>query len=64
MRKGFEGLNALVGAQLQEDVRGDALFVFTNKRHTRLSRGPGAGPRLSLFWFHGQDWVCKLNQAV
>ena len=32
MRKGFEGLHALVG----EDVRGGALFVFTNKRHTRL----------------------------
>lgn len=36
MRKGFEGLNALVGERLAEDVRGGALFVFTNKRHTRL----------------------------
>ena len=36
MRKGFEGLHALVGEQLGEDVRGGALFVFTNKRHTRL----------------------------
>lgn len=36
MRKGFEGLQALVGERLGEDVRGGALFVFTNKRHTRL----------------------------
>jgi transposase len=36
MRKGFEGLNALVSEQLKEDVRSGALFVFTNKRHTRL----------------------------
>ena len=36
MRKGFEGLHALVGERLKEDVRGGALFVFTNKRHTRL----------------------------
>ncbi|GDY23686.1 transposase [Verrucomicrobiota bacterium] len=36
MRKGFEGLHGLVGERLREDVRGGALFVFTNKRHTRL----------------------------
>jgi transposase len=36
MRKGFEGLHALVSEQLQEDIRSGALFVFTNKRHTRL----------------------------
>lgn len=36
MRKGFEGLLALVGERLGEDVRGGALFVFTNRRHTRL----------------------------
>lgn len=36
MRKGFEGLHALVVERLREDVRGGALFVFTNKRHTRL----------------------------
>lgn len=36
MRKGFEGLHALVGEQLREDVRSGALFVFINKRHTRL----------------------------
>lgn len=36
MRKGFEGLHAAVGEQLKEDARSGALFVFTNKRHTRL----------------------------
>jgi transposase len=36
MRKGFEGLHALASERLQEDVRSGALFVFTNKRHTRL----------------------------
>jgi transposase len=36
MRKGFEGLCGLVGEKLQEDVRSGALFVFINKRHSRL----------------------------
>ncbi len=36
MRKGFEGLYGLVGERLGEDVRSGALFVFMNKRHTRL----------------------------
>ena len=36
MRKGFEGLQALASTGLGEDVRSGALFVFTNKRHTRL----------------------------
>jgi len=36
MRKGFEGLHALVGGRLGEEVRGGALFVFINKRRTRL----------------------------
>ena len=36
MRKGFEGLYALVGERLGEDVRSGALFFFVNKRHSRL----------------------------
>ena len=36
LRKGFEGLYALASERLREDVRSGALFVFTNKRHTRL----------------------------
>ena len=36
MRKGFNGLHALVSTQLQEEVRSGALFVFTNRSRTRL----------------------------
>jgi transposase len=36
MRKGFEGLLGMVGQKLGEEIKSGALFVFTNKRHTRL----------------------------
>jgi transposase len=36
MRKGFEGLGGLVGSALGEDIKSGALFVFCNRRHTRL----------------------------
>ena len=36
MRKGFEGLTALVAERLKEDLRSRALFVFSNRTHTRL----------------------------
>ena len=36
MRAGFERLSNLVGEVLKEDLREGALFVFTNRRHTRL----------------------------
>ena len=36
MRKGFNGLHALVTERLGEDPRQGALFVFTNRRHTRI----------------------------
>ena len=36
MRKGFNGLHALVTERLGEDPKAGALFVFTNRRHTRL----------------------------
>ncbi len=36
MRSGFERLSHLVGEVLKEDLRKGALFVFTNRRHTRL----------------------------
>lgn len=36
MRKGFNGLEALVADRLKESVRDGALFLFTNKRRTRL----------------------------
>jgi transposase len=36
LRKSFNGLEGLVRERLAEDPRAGALFVFTNRRHTRL----------------------------
>jgi transposase len=36
MRKGFNGLHALVSERLGEDLKQGALFVFSNRQHTRL----------------------------
>lgn len=36
MRKGFNGLRAWGTERLGEDPRTGALFVFSNRRHTRL----------------------------
>ena len=36
LRKSFNGLEGLVRERLREDPRAGALFVFTNRSHTRL----------------------------
>jgi len=36
MRKGFDGLSGMVATKLNEDLQSGALFVFTNRSHTRL----------------------------
>jgi transposase len=36
LRKSFSGLEGLVSQRLGEDLRQGALFVFTNRRHSRL----------------------------
>lgn len=36
MRKGFNGLFTAVTERLGEDPKGGALFVFCNRRHTRI----------------------------
>lgn len=36
MRKGYNGLHGLVESRLQEDIKSGALYVFINRRHTRL----------------------------
>ena len=36
MRKGFEGLAGLVGTMMKQQVQSGAIFVFCNRRRTRM----------------------------
>jgi transposase len=57
MRKGFNGLHGLVAERLKEDVRSGALFVFINKKRTRLK---------VLYWDRTGLWLMtkRLEQGT
>ena len=54
MRAGFNTLQALVAEKLREDVKSGALFVFSNRRHNRLT---------VLYWDGTGLWILTNSHA-
>jgi transposase len=56
LRKSFEGLSDMVRHQFKEDPLSGHLFVFSNRRHTRIKL---------LYWDGSGLWVCakRLEQG-
>ena len=68
MRKGFNGLHALVTERLGEDLKQGALFVFSNRRHTRLKiiywDGTGIWVLTNRHASHCSHWFIKTSLSV
>jgi transposase len=54
LRKSFEGLSDVVRHQFQEDPLSGHLFVFANRRKTRVK---------VLYWDGSGTWVCAKRLA-
>lgn len=55
LRKGFNGLVALVSERLKEDPLQGALFVFSNRSHTRLKM---------VYWDGTGIWILIKRRAT
>ena len=57
LRKGFNGLCALVSERLGEDLKSGTLFLFSNRRHTRIK---------IIYWDGTGIWLLtkRLEQGV
>ena len=53
MRKGFNGLVALVSERLEENVRGGTVYVFGNRKRTRIK---------VLYWDGTGLWEARLRE--
>lgn len=54
LRQGFEGLSDLVQHRFEQDPLSGHLFVFANRRATRLKR---------LYWDGTGPWICAKRLA-
>jgi transposase len=68
LRKSFHGLHGLATQRLGEDPRQGALFVFTNRRHTRLKMlcwdGTGLWVLTNTHDPHCSHWFIKTSLSV
>lgn len=68
LSKSFNGLHGLITARLGDDPRKGALFVFTNRRRTRLKMSEQLDPgrlsrRCAMRWLRGLSRLCRVLEA-